>query len=140
VGRPVRDFTGVDPSGKECDVQLSTRPGTSALLFLTSSCQPCRALWATAGWADPAGPPVMIVTPSPSTESRRRVAQLAPPSVPVVMSSDAWHAYGVTRAPWLALLDGGTIAGEGPAPADWSGVAASVAEVSGGRPAPPQPL
>ncbi len=85
------------------------------------------------------GCPLVIVTPSPSTESRRRVAGLAPPSVPVVMSSDAWHAYGVARAPWLTVLDGGVIAGEGPAPADWTAVVSTLTALSADRRAPPRP-
>jgi hypothetical protein len=143
VGRPAPAVAGLDPGGHPLDVPVSARPGRLALLFLTSSCRPCRDLWSAAqampAPPDPAARAVIILTPSPSTESRRRVADLAPPSVPVLMSSDAWHAYGVTRAPWLALLEGGTITAEGPAPADWTKVVATDSAVSADRPAPPRP-
>ncbi len=143
MGDAGHDLAGADPAGQPTEVDASARGGKLALLFLTSSCQPCRVLWATArdaGLSACAGDcSLVIVTPSPSTESRRRVAELAPPSVRVVMSSDAWLAYGVTRAPWLAVLDGGVIAGEGPAPADWTAVVASVTALSADRPAPPRP-
>jgi hypothetical protein len=145
MGRPASGFAGVDPQGRQTTVVVDGEAtgaraptgGTSklnqlVLVFLTSSCQPCQLLW---GGAAPLGDgvPTFIVTPSPSTESRRKVAELAPLTVPVVMSSEAWHAYGVTRAPWLVVLDRGIVAAEGPAPADWAGIAGIAAtEAAGG--------
>jgi hypothetical protein len=100
---------GVDPSGEVVSVQV--REGRTLLVFLTSSCQPCQPWWA--------GVPAdhsIFVTPSPATESRRRVSQVARSGQRVVMSSDAWHAYGVRRAPWLVIVEDGLIAVDSPAP------------------------
>ncbi len=115
VGLPAAAVEGVDPSGRPA--ALSLEEGRAGLLFLTGSCAPCRILWdeATAG-------PVAIVTPSPSTEGRRRVAQLVPPGVGVVMSSEAWIAYGVTLAPWLVIVEDGMVVAEGPAPRTWDAI------------------
>jgi len=90
------------------------------LLFLTSSCSGCRPLWAGPGsrWPDK----VLLVTPSPSTENAREVAALAPAGCDVLMSSEAWHAFGVTAAPWFAVVAGGLITAEGAAPAAWAQV------------------
>jgi hypothetical protein len=90
------------------------------LLFLTSSCSGCRPLWdgARTQWTDG----VLLVIPSPSTESARDVAALAPAACDVLMSSEAWHAFGVTAAPWLAVVAGGLITAEGVAPAAWAQV------------------
>jgi hypothetical protein len=86
-------------------------------VFLTSSCRSCQPLWTGT-------PPdrTVLVTPSPSTESRRRVSQLARSEPVVVMSSEAWHAYGVRRAPWLVTVEHGLIAVDGPAPARWDSI------------------
>ena len=82
------------------------------LLFLTSSCVGCRPVWSGLGAERSA---VLVVTPSPSTESARLVAELAPAGVQVVMSSEGWHAYGVTLAPWAVEIAGGTVVAEGAA-------------------------
>jgi len=98
------------------------------VLFLTSSCYGCRVLWDGMARQSPKTspargmPPVVVVTPSPSTESARTVAGLAPEGLTVVMSSDAWHAYGVTRAPWCVVVAGGVVVADGPAPPTWDGV------------------
>jgi hypothetical protein len=38
------------------------------------------------------------------------------------MSSDAWHAYGVTAAPWYVVVANGALVAEGPAPPRWQEV------------------
>ncbi|HVA74925.1 MAG TPA: hypothetical protein VNF71_10220 [Acidimicrobiales bacterium] len=88
----------VDLSGADVD-----------LVFLTSSCRECKQCWARATAAD------VIVTPDPATDSPRAVARLAPPGVTVVMSSPAWHSYGITKAPWRVKIRGGEIVSSGPA-------------------------
>jgi len=115
TGLPAPAIAGVDPWGRPATV--STEHGRVGLVFLTSSCAPCQNLWGEAVAGQ-----VALVTPSPSTESRRRVGQLAPPGVKVVMSSEAWSAYGVTRAPWLVIVDGGIVVGDGPAPRTWDAI------------------
>ena len=103
---------GVDQSGEAVSIQVNE--GRIVLVFLTSSCRPCEPLWIG---APPDG--TILVTPSPSTESRRRVSQLARSGQVVVMSSEAWHAYGVRRAPWLVIVEHGFIAVDAPAPSRW---------------------
>jgi hypothetical protein len=107
-----------------------TLDGRKVLLFLTSSCYGCQALWAALG-AVPSGttpgnsgPGVILVTPSPTTESARDVAALAPAGRDVLMSSEAWHAFGVTAAPWFVVVADGLIAAEGAAPAAWEQIEA----------------
>jgi hypothetical protein len=112
MGQPAPPIEGVDPSGRALSVQVS--PGRIALVFLTSSCQPCQPFWT--GSPPPGG---VLITPGPATESRRRVGELARPGQVVVMSSEAWHAYGVRRSPWLVLVEDGTVVVDAPAPADW---------------------
>jgi len=121
LGRPAPAIVGLSPTGDPVEIPTAGRRVLFA--FLTSSCQPCQALWrALAGAPDeaplelpPGAPAVAIVTPSPSTESRRKVAELAPGAVPVVMASEGWHSYGVTGASWMVLVDDGVVVAEAPA-------------------------
>jgi hypothetical protein len=129
VGLPPADLHGTSPDGTPVDVDVDVGGTRLVLLFLTSSCFGCRAIWA--GLAASGGPPpeggtsrVVVVTPSPSTESARTVAGLAPLRIPVLMSSEAWHAYGVTRAPWCVVVAGGEVVMDSPAPATWAELAA----------------
>lgn len=90
---------GVAPGGG--DVALDVSRGRRVVYLMTSSCRPCMSVWPTLGDGD------VAVTPSPSTESRRKVADLAPPGVVVVMSTDAWFALQPGPAPWrVTLVDG----------------------------------
>jgi hypothetical protein len=102
----------------------------SLLFFLTSSCYGCRPLWE--GFASHRNESrrgrVVLVTPSPSTESARAIGELAPGGVDVVMSSDAWHAYGVTKAPWFVKVAGGVVVEDRPAPGTWEEVSALISE------------
>jgi hypothetical protein len=104
-------------------MEVALGGGRRVLLFLTSSCDGCRQLWEAATGTAADGD-VILVTPSPSTESAKDVARLAPAGGEVVMSSEAWHAFGVTAAPWFAVVADGLIAAEGAAPATWEQVAA----------------
>jgi hypothetical protein len=150
VGTPaIATLQGVDPNGAPRGVAVGDE--RTVFFFLTSSCYGCRAVWdgfrtrsgagpagretASARGGTPAGAhsrpsaatgeaPVILVTPSPSTESAREVAALAPAGQEVLMSSDAWHAYGVTAAPWYVVVAGGVVVAEGPAPASWRRVEA----------------
>lgn len=124
LGMPAAEVAGVSPDGTPRQVGVDRN--RVVLLFLTSSCYGCQPLWP--GSSAPAGHPtdaaVVLVTPSPETESARKVAALAPGHIPVLMSSAAWHDYGVTQAPWWVVIAGGTVVEDGPAPATWADVAA----------------
>jgi hypothetical protein len=97
------------PDGSLVQVDISN--GRRELLFLTSSCQPCRGVWASLSAASP----VVVVTPGPSTESRRAVARLAPEGLLVVMSSTVWFAFAPGPAPWRVKLVDGAVTQAGPA-------------------------
>ena len=126
AGSPARPFAGVDPSSNRVEISPAPGGGRICLLFLTTSCAPCQVLWNGARQAGPAHR-VVVVTPGPETESRHKAAQLGGPELEVVMSSDGWIRYAVTAAPWLVIVDSGTVIHDAPAPADWDGVMAEVA-------------
>jgi hypothetical protein len=123
LGQMAPDIVGTSPDGSPLVLSFGARQDgseavpVSAALFLTSSCEPCLGLWAGA----PVGTGgVAVVTPDPTTEDARKIARLAPSGLPVAMSSQGWHDYGVTGAPWLVAVDDrGVVVSDGPAPATW---------------------
>jgi hypothetical protein len=99
-------IVGTGPDGSAVRVDLST--GTHVVWFLTSSCRPCRTVWPTLGTGD------VAVTPDPATESRRKVASLAPAGATVVMSSEAWFRFRPGPAPWRMVVRDGRVVEPGP--------------------------
>jgi hypothetical protein len=125
VGSPATDLSGVGPEGTPMEIELAD--SSAVLLFLTGSCYGCRPLWVGAAERYHDGSPhpsVVIVTPSPSTESAQAVAALATGETRVLMSSEAWHAYRVTKAPWCVQVADGMITGDGLAPESWTDIEA----------------
>jgi hypothetical protein len=138
VGAPGTDISGVRPDGTGIEIAVA---GTSvALLFLTGSCYGCRVLWEGAAAGGASGPhaiSTVIVTPSPATEDARTVGALAPRhGIPVVMSSEAWHAYRVGRAPWWVVVAAGMVVADEMAPGSWSELVAELAGTAAGREGP----
>ncbi|MDA8063632.1 MAG: hypothetical protein M0T80_14600 [Actinomycetota bacterium] len=110
IGRPAPLVEGVDLSGQPARADLS---GRVLLAFLTGSCEPCQRFWSGLAEGRDPGAAVVVVTPSPSTESPRALGRLAGPATPVVMGSEVWIAYEALVAPWFVLVDGGLVLAEG---------------------------
>lgn len=104
---PAPAIVGVTPAGES--ILLEFTASDADLFFLTSDCKECRQCWARARQGD------VIVTPDPSTDSKRSVAKLAPEDVTVIMSSRGWHSYRVTKAPWVVGVRGGDVTSSRPA-------------------------
>jgi len=107
----VADVAGVTATGDALTVSVSAEHLT-LFAFLTSGCGSCASFWRAL--ADPrgAGLPAdvrpVVVTKGPELELPAEVARLAPPDVPVVMSSKAWDDYQVPGSPFFVLVDGRT--------------------------------
>lgn len=109
VGTGIVDLVGTSPDGSRRSVALSGR--STLLVFLSSTCLTCDALWRGADRAARRAPPglqIVVVTRGHASESERLVASKAPSSVLVVMSDEAWDTYGVGAAPALVVVDGAT--------------------------------
>jgi hypothetical protein len=100
-------IVGSTTSGESIELELSG--SDTDVFFLTSDCKECRSCWGDLREGD------VVVTPDPSTESARSVARIAPAGVTVVMSSRGWHDYGITKAPWLVEVRGGSVVSSRPA-------------------------
>ena len=118
---------GESPGGDAVALSFSTAEGgaPTLLAFLTSGCSTCAGFWETISTAElPPGVETLIVTHGRDRESPARIRRLAPPSVPVVMSSEAWADYRVPAAPYFVLVDG-DVRGEGVA-TNWGAVSSLV--------------
>jgi hypothetical protein len=117
---PAFDIVGTTLAGDPVKVAVTGRQDT-LVAFLSSGCLSCRKLWqdlhGRAGRAVPGGARLVVVTKDRSHESPTKLMELAPPDVPVVMSSAAWEGYGVQGSPYFILVGGesGEIEGEGTA-------------------------
>jgi hypothetical protein len=120
---PARDIAGTTLSGEPVKLAVAGGGTSSLIAFLSSGCSTCGAFWEAfrEGQADaiPAGTRLIVVTRDSSHESPSTLRDLAPPDVPMVMSSAAWDAYAVPMTPYFVYVDGtsGQIAGEGTAEA-----------------------
>lgn len=117
TGWDAPDIVGESPRGDRLRLGVSEAPRV-LLVFLTSSCRSCENLWdalsAGRGHDLPGRPIVAVVTPSPATEDRQRVTELAGKGAAVIMSSDGWQDYGVTGSSFVVVVEGGKVRGEGP--------------------------
>lgn len=114
------DIVGTVPGGGPVKVGVAGDHHT-LLAFLSSGCRTCQAFWTEFASADLDLPGrdtrLVIVAQDPAHDSESRLAELAPPGVRLVSSSDAWNAYGVPGSPYFALVDGrkGRVVGAGTA-------------------------
>jgi hypothetical protein len=124
--RRASDVAGRSPYGTMLSISVVSAGGSTLLAFLTSRCATCSTFWdalASRGFRAPSGARIVVVTKGEEAESSTSLRELAPPDVPVVMSSDAWEAYGVTVAPYFAYVhgDSATVVDE-VAPDSWDDV------------------
>lgn len=122
-------LAGVTAAGDAVTLAFDGRGGAPTLLaFLSSGCTSCARFWDTLG-AQPltAGLQTVIVTRGADREQRSRLRSLAPPGIPVVMSSDAWRDYAVPGSPYFVLVQDGAVQGEGVA-TTWQALSSLVGE------------
>jgi hypothetical protein len=119
-GSPAPDVAGTTPDGGAIKLSFVGASASPMLLaFLSSGCTTCHRFWESFGKRPlPGELGLLVVTHDPSRESSSRLQSLTPPGVTVVMSSEAFAAYGVPGAPYFVLVDG-SVRGEGMA-TTWS--------------------
>lgn len=126
TGEVATDVSGETPWGDSVKLSLRSAPEPTLLAFLSTGCGACGALWeGLRGGAPVHGARVVVVTQGTDAESRPLVRDLAPEGAEVVMSSEAWRAYGIPGSPHFVLVDGGRVAGQGAA-ASWDQIGALV--------------
>lgn len=126
TGELAADISGETPAGDSVKLSLQQASQPTLLAFLSTGCGACGALWeGLRGGAPVHGARVVVVTQGTDAESRPLVRDLAPTGAEVVMSSEAWRAYGIPGSPHFVLVDSGRVAGQGAA-ASWEQIGALV--------------
>lgn len=127
--RPERgavDVAGSTPDEDAVSIAVAGADHLTLLAFLTSGCLTCSAFWDAFGdpvLEVPGDARLVVVTKGTRGESLTSIRRMAPTTVPVVMSDEAWDAYDVPVAPFFVLIDGetSTVIGEGAA-SNWEQV------------------
>jgi hypothetical protein len=113
------DVAGSTLQGDSLKVSLAPGAPPTLLAFLTSGCTSCRNFWDAfgSGGIEELAPGVRVVAVAKdgSHESPTRLRELAPPGLPVLMSSAAWDAYSAPGSPYFVYVEDGAIHGEGSA-------------------------
>jgi hypothetical protein len=121
AGNAAPEIVGVTPGDEAVALAPSAAGRDTVLAFLTTGCISCHGFWDALAQSDaastPTGARVVVVTRGPGEESVGTARKLAGDRIDVVMSSEAWAAYGVPGAPYFVQVDGrsGRVAGEGTA-------------------------
>lgn len=130
-----RDVSGTGPAGEGVAVRVVGAPHNTLIAFLSSSCLTCQRFWTaladSASTPLPADTRLVVVTKDPADETPSKIAELAPPGVPLAMSTRTWDDYGVPGSPYFVLVDGptGEVRGEGTG-LDWDQVANLLAQAT----------
>lgn len=122
------DVVGVSAGGNEAlSVRITGVEHDTIVAFLSSGCITCQKFWDAFKKPRklklPAGTRLVVVTKGSDAESPSAVAQLAPGSVPTVMSTQAFADYDIPGSPYFVYVHGpsGRVRGEGTGP-DWEQV------------------
>lgn len=118
-GRAAADITGNGPHGEAQAVAVAGVRHDTVLAFLSSACATCHVFWEEFRDVQlPGDTRLVVVTKGEDAESPVAIADVAPPGVTVVMSSEAWTQYEVPGSPYVIHVDGesGRVRGEGTGP------------------------
>jgi hypothetical protein len=122
--RGAHDIAGTGLRDDAAHVAIAGTRHRTLVAFLSSGCLTCRSFWDAFADVDgldlPSDVRLVVVAKDPQEESMSALRELAPPGLPVVMSSAAWESYAVPGSPYFVLVDGaeGRVEGEGTG-TDW---------------------
>ena len=116
---PAHDVSGEGLTGEIISIRTVAVPHDTVLVFLSSGCAGCSGFWeqlADRRGADAMGDRrIVVITKGADDESVSLLAQLSPPGLDLVMSSQAWADYQVPGSPYVVVVSGhtGRVIGEG---------------------------
>lgn len=133
---PAHDISGLTPDGEIVALRATAVEHDTVVLFLSSGCSSCETFWTELSRPFevrlPQNTRLVVVTRGPEAESPAEIAELAPPGLDVVLSTEAWTQYEVPGSPYVVLVSGrtGRIRGEGTGQS-WHQVSELLARSSG---------
>lgn len=116
---PAYDLTGTGLGGEIISIRTVQTDFDTVLVFLSSGCAGCGGFWDDLAHRREAAlvgsGRLLVVTKGPEAESPGLLAELCPPGVDLVMSTQGWTDYAVPGSPYVVVVDGpsGRIKGEG---------------------------
>jgi hypothetical protein len=114
---PAHDVAGETATGEIVSARVVGVEHRTLLLFLSSGCSSCEVFWEELARPVPlpSGTRLLVVPQGPAEDSPAALAELSPPGVDVVLSSQAWLDYEVPGSPHVVYADGATgrVLGEG---------------------------
>ncbi|MBM9468707.1 hypothetical protein [Nakamurella leprariae] len=122
---PAHDLAGQTLGGEVVTVRAVGVEHDTVLVFLSSGCTGCASFWRDLARSGRSGVEALtgglgsarlvVVTKGPDQESELLLADLCPPGIDLVMSTQAWDDYGVPGSPYVLVVNGrsGRVAGEG---------------------------
>ena len=132
----VADLAGTGAGGNEAvTVRVTGVEHDTIVAFLSSGCLTCQKFWDAfrkpRKLGLPAGTRLVVVTKGADAESPSAVAELAPPGIPTVMSTQAFTDYDIPGSPYFVQVHGpsGTVHGEGTGP-DWDQVSSLLSQAT----------
>jgi hypothetical protein len=133
-----RDIVGQGLTDDSVVIRTAGVDHDTVLAFLSTGCLTCQGFWSDFASPDgvllPARTRLVVVTKDLAEESPAVLAELAPPGIDVVLSSQAWADYDVPGSPYVVAVDGATgrVQGEGTG-MSWEQVAGLLAQATGDR-------
>lgn len=131
------DLAGIGAGGDDAmNVRINGVGHDTIVAFLSSGCLTCQKFWDAFRKPRKLGLPtntrLVVVTKGAEAESPSAVAELAPPGIPTVMSSEAFVDYDIPGSPYFVQVHGpsGKVMGEGTGP-DWEQVSSLLSQASG---------
>lgn len=116
---PAHDLTGVGLTGEVISVRTVHTEVDTVLVFLSSGCAGCAGFWDDLAHRREAtlvgSGRLLVVTKGPESESTGLLADLCPPGVDLLMTTQGWIDYAVPGSPYVVVVDGpsGRVKGEG---------------------------
>jgi hypothetical protein len=102
------DLSGLDANGTPHRVQILGTDRFTLLLFLSTGCDGCHAIFEGLGSKNSgllSGDEDVVVV-ARSTENPEEFIQLVPSGIPVIFSGSGWEDYAVHGPPFFVLVDG----------------------------------
>ena len=115
------DLVGTVPAGGPTKIAVTGVAHFTLLAFLSPGCRTCKQFWEAFAAPDlelPGGDTrLVVVGQDPEHDSESAMADLVPPGVKAVLSSEAWEDYDVPGSPYFVLVGGsdGRVVGAGSA-------------------------
>ena len=114
---PAHDIAGTSFGGEVISARLVDVEHDTVLLFLSSGCASCLTFWSELAEPVPLPPRtrLLVVAQEAPADRPDELAELAPPGVDVLLSSQAWLDYEVPGSPHVVFVEGasGQVRGEG---------------------------